>query len=47
MTMSFSILKQLEPDYKNFLDPLERYRQEVLTIQKNLKGVAGEGFLGK
>lgn len=45
--MSFSILRQLESDYKNFITPLKNYRKEVLGIQKNLKGVAGEKFLSQ
>jgi len=43
--MSYSILKQLESDYKDFLSPLKIYKQELLTIQKSLKGIAGENFL--
>jgi orotidine-5'-phosphate decarboxylase len=45
--MKFSILRQLEPDYKNFLTPLESYQREVIGIQENLRGVAGEKFLGQ
>jgi orotidine-5'-phosphate decarboxylase len=45
--MSYSILKQLESDYKDFLSPLKIYKQELLTIQKSLKGIAGENFLSQ
>ena len=46
-TMRFEILRQLEPDYKDFLPSLESYQREVSGIQENLRGMAGEKFLGQ
>ena len=43
--MKFSILRQLEPDYKDFLPSLEGHQREVSGIQENLRGIAGEKFL--
>jgi len=43
--MNLSVLRQLEYDWQNFFNPLERYHQEILGIQENLKGAAGENFL--
>ena len=45
--MRFEILRQLEPDYKDFLPSLESYQREVSGIQENLRGVTGEKFLGQ
>jgi len=44
--MEFQILRQLESEYKEFLNPLESYKQNLLAIRENLKGVAGENFVG-
>ena len=45
--MKFNILRQLEPDYKDFIPSLESYQREVSGIQENLRGAAGEKFLGQ
>jgi len=42
-----SILRQLESDWKNFLNSIESYQREISGIQENLRGEAGENFLGQ
>lgn len=43
--MEFDILRQLESDYKEFLEPMKSYKQNILSIRENLKGAAGENFI--
>jgi orotidine-5'-phosphate decarboxylase len=43
--MNLSVLRQLESDWKEFLNPLENYQQEISNIQGSFKEVTGENFL--
>lgn len=45
--MNFNVLRQLESDWKSFLEPLEYYQREISGIKESLRGCAGEGFLNR